>query len=416
MRSTVNGLGIAFGVAVGAFVALVGGGGLAAQTVPPAAPLTLEEALSIAVANNKTIAAARLQRPVDEAGVNVARERPNPDVLYEAARDTPHQAITASFPLELGGKRGARTAAAEAVVATGEAELNQLIATVRDDVRRTYIELAGAERRVAIAREVADLFTRARDAAHARALAGDAPRRDDVAAQVDWFGAQNDVIAAQGEVDAIGASLDVLLGRPPSSALSLATTLEPVPVPTLEGALARTAQVNTDVAVIDRRIAEQTARIGVARALQMPDLTAGAGVTFGSQPDYSVGWRASADIAIPLFTRHRAGVVVETSALTKLHADREALLADIGGAVSAALSRAASAATRYATYQRDILPLSQQDEAFAQDAYQSGQTGLDALILALQRARDRRLAGLQAALDFHLALADLERAITGPIR
>jgi cobalt-zinc-cadmium efflux system outer membrane protein len=414
MRSAVNGL---VRVAFGAFVALVGSVGLAAQTAPTATPgLTLEEALSLALANNKTIAAARLQRPVDVAGVDVARERPNPDVLYEAARDTPHQAITASFPLELGGKRGARTAAAEAVVATGEAELHQLIATVRDDVRRTYIGLAAAERKVAIAQEVADLFTRARDAAHARALAGDAPRRDDVAAQVDWFGAQNDVIAAQGEVDAIRASLNVLLGRPPSSALSLATTLEPVPVPTLEAALARTAQVNTDVEVIDRRIAEQTARIGVAHALQTPDLTAGVGVTFEAAPDFSVGWRASADIAIPLFTTHRAGVVVETAALTKLRADREALLADISGAVAAALARAASAATRYTTYQRDILPLSQQDEAFAQDAYQSGQTGLDALILALQRARDRRLAGLQAALDFHNALADLERAITGPIR
>jgi cobalt-zinc-cadmium efflux system outer membrane protein len=414
MRSAVNGL---VRVAFGAFVALVGSVGLAAQTAPTATPgLTLEEALSLALANNKTIAAARLQRPVDVAGVDVARERPNPDVLYEAARDTPHQAITASFPLELGGKRGARTAAAEAVVATGEAELHQLIATVRDDVRRTYIGLAAAERKVAIAQEVADLFTRARDAAHARALAGDAPRRDDVAAQVDWFGAQNDVVAAQGEVDAIRASLNVLLGRPPSSALSLATTLEPVPVPTLEAALARTAQVNTDVEVIDRRIAEQTARIGVAHALQTPDLTAGVGVTFEAAPDFSVGWRASADIAIPLFTTHRAGVVVETAALTKLRADREALLADISGAVAAALARAASAATRYTTYQRDILPLSQQDEAFAQDAYQSGQTGLDALILALQRARDRRLAGLQAALDFHNALADLERAITGPIR
>jgi outer membrane protein, heavy metal efflux system len=413
MRSAVNGL---VRVALGAFVALVGGRGLAAQTAPPAAPLTLEEALSIAVANNKTIAAARLQRSVDLAGVDVARERPNPDLAYEATRDTPHQTISASFPLELGGKRGARTAAAQAAVATGEAELDQLIASLRDQVRRTYIELAGAERKVAIAQEVADLFTRARDAAHARAVAGDAPRRDDVAAQVDWFGAQNDVIAAHGEVDAIRASLNVLLGRPAASPLSLATTLEPVPVPTLDAALARTTQVNTDVEVIDRQIAEQTARIGVARSLQTPDLTAGFGVTSGSQPDYSVGWIANAGIAIPLFTTHHAGVVVETAALTKLRADREALLADIGGAVAAALARAASAATRYTSYQRDILPLSQQDEAFAQDAYQSGQTGLDALILALQHARERRLAGLQAALDFHDALADLERAITGPIR
>ena len=67
-------------------------------------------------------------------------------------------------------------------------------------------------------------------------------------------------------------------------------------------------------------------------------------------------------------------------------------------------------------YNRDILPLTRQDEAFAQDAYQSGQTGIDVLILALQRSRDRRMAGLQSLLDYYLALADLERAIRGPVR
>ena len=408
MRSTICAL-----VLVCVFV----GGGAAAQTPASGQPgLTLDDALAMALANNKTIAAARLQQPVDAAGVDVARERPNPDLTYEASRDTPRQAIGISVPIELGGKRGARTAAAQAAVATGAAELEQVIAGVRDDVRRTYLALAGAERRVAIAQEVVGLFTRARDAAHTRAEAGDAPRRDDVAAQVDLLDAQNEVTAAQGEVDATRSSLNVLIGRPAAMPLALSAALDPIAVPTLDAAIARTTQANTDLAVLDRRIAEQSARITVARSLQVPDLTAGGGLTFDAQPDFSVGWRASAGVTIPLFTTHRAGVMLETAELTRLRADREALLADIAGAVSAALARAASAATRYTTYQRDILPLAQQDEAFAQDAYQSGQTGLDALILALQHARERRLAGLQAALDFHLALADLERAITGPLR
>jgi hypothetical protein len=112
----------------------------------------------------------------------------------------------------------------------------------------------------------------------------------------------------------------------------------------------------------------------------------------------------------------KAGVLLESAELQRLHAEREAVRADIGGAVAAALVRADAALAQVTAYNRDILPLTRQDEAFAQDAYQSGQTGIDALILALQRSRDRRMAGLQSLLDYYLALADLERAIRGPVR
>lgn len=386
-----------------------------AQT-PAGAGLKLEDAVTIALAGNKTIAAARLRRPVGLAGVDVARERPNPDISYEASRETPKQAVGVTFPLELGGKRGARTSAAQAAVATGDAEIEQTIAVVLDDVRRTYISLGGAVRRVAIAEELVGLFTRARDAAHGRFELGEVPRRDDVAAQLDFLGAQNELVAARGEVEATRASLNVLLGQPPQTPLTLAVPTEPIPVPTLDAAMAQADQVNADLRVIDRRIDEQHARVTLAKALQKPDAGIGGGVTFDAEPEFGVGWRANFGITLPIFTTHKAGVLLENAELQRLQAEREAIRADISGAVAAALSRAAAALSQVTAYNRDMLPLTQQDEAFAQDAYQSGQTGIDALILALQRSRDRRLAGLQSLLDYQNALADLERAIRGPVR
>jgi outer membrane protein TolC len=168
--------------------------------------------------------------------------------------------------------------------------------------------------------------------------------------------------------------------------------------------------------VLDRQVAEQEARIRVAKSLQTPDLTAGGGVSWDSQPEFAIGWRVNFGITLPVFTTHRAGVVVEESELTRLRAERAATVADIRGTIASDLARATAAAERAQTYQRDILPLSQQDEGFAQDSYQSGQTGIDALVLALQHARERRLGALQASLDLQAALADLERAINGPIR
>jgi cobalt-zinc-cadmium efflux system outer membrane protein len=407
MRAAIGGLAAALAACVA----------LSAQAQTPAGTgLKLEDAVTMALAGNKTIAAAKLRRPVGLAGVDVARERPNPDISYEASRETPKQAVGVTFPLELGGKRGARTSAAEAAVATGDAEIEQVIATVLDDVRRTYISLGGAVRRVAIAEELVGLLTRARDAAHARFQAGDVPQRDDVAAQVDWLSAQNELLAARGEVDATRASLNVLLGQPPQAPLTLAVPPEPAVLPALDAAMAQADQVNADLKVLDRRIDEQNARVNLAKALQKPDAGIGGGVTFDAEPEFGVGWRANFGITLPIFTTHKAGVLLESAELQRLHAEREAVRADIGGAVAAALVRADAALSQVTAYNRDILPLTRQDEAFAQDAYQSGQTGIDVLILALQRSRDRRMAGLQSLLDYYLALADLERAIRGPVR
>ena len=52
----------------------------------------------------------------------------------------------------------------------------------------------------------------------------------------------------------------------------------------------------------------------------------------------------------------------------------------------------------------------------AEDSYRSGQTGLSAFLQAMQAAREVRLLATDAGLEFQQALADLERALGGPLR
>src|SRR6185503_16177698 len=110
---------------------VLAGGRLSAQTPPVSQPLTLEGALERAVAVNPTIAAARFRRLASLAGVDVARERLNPEARIEIEREAPTQAYGLAVPLELGGKRARRIAVGEAAVLTSEAELAQVIAETR---------------------------------------------------------------------------------------------------------------------------------------------------------------------------------------------------------------------------------------------------------------------------------------------
>src|SRR6187431_2704311 len=80
----------------------------AQSQVPATGGLSLSGAIERALGANPSIAAARLQRPIDRAGVGIAGERPNPELAYELSKETPRQAITATLPIELGGKRARR--------------------------------------------------------------------------------------------------------------------------------------------------------------------------------------------------------------------------------------------------------------------------------------------------------------------
>lgn len=378
-------------------------------------PLTLSAAVARAAASNRALAAAKLQRPVDLAAVAVARERLNPELTYEAERETPRQAIGLALPFELGGKRQRRIDLATAGIAVQEADLTRLILDLRTRVRRAYFTLAAADRRASLATDLRALAVRARDAAQARFDAGDVPRVEVVQTELALLESENEVSSAQGDVIAARAELNVLLAEPIDRVVALADDLSSGILPTLSEAQARAASANTDVALLDRRLAEQTARRDLARALRVPDLTAGATLTYHAQPEFSVGYRASIGVTLPLFTSHAAGVLLEEAALTRLKAERDATLAELNGQVAAALARASAAREQATRGETQSVPRAAEVEQMAQDSYSSGQTGLVSLLQALQFTRDVRRRQLDASLAFQIALADLERAIGAPL-
>ena len=380
------------------------------------ATLTLGDALTRALDGNPTVLAARSARAIDLAGVQAAGQRPNPEVSVEAERETPHWSFGGSVPIELSGKRQRRIDVAQATLNTTEAETARVMAEVRSDVRRAYFSAVGQLRRLEAAQELEGIATRARDAAQERFQSGAAPRLEALQAALVLSQAQNDVTSARGAVTAARAELNALLGYPADAAPALSGTLEGPPPPDLAGASAAALTGNAELRVLERRVAEERARVELARAMRRPDPSVAGTLTYDAQPEFTFGWRLGFAVALPLFTTGRADVAVAEATLTRAIADREARVAQINGAVAAAAARAASAHQAVTRYQNDILPATIQVEQMAQESYQSGQTGVAALLQAVQVARETRLRALQAGLDYQLALADLERAIGAPLQ
>jgi len=375
----------------------------------------MQAAIERAMAANPTIAAARLRGPINLANLAVARERLNPEGSIELEKETPKEAYGVAVPFELGGKRARRIDVAEATIRAGDAEVAATIAQVRNGVRRAYFGQIVAEQRLMILREQHDISIRTRDTAQARLDAGDVPRLEVMQAQLALAAVENEATAAEGTAAAARAALNALLAQPLNTMAVLSTTVDEAAPPGTEAALMLAQTASTELISLDRQIEAQRARIQLAQALRVPDLTPTFTLTRRAEPEFNYGWRAGAAVTLPLFTTHRAGVLVEQATLDQLTAQRQATLLRIQGEVTAAADRAQALRELFLRYRDEIIPQAQQVEQLAQDAYQLGQTGIGPLLLALQATRDVRLRSLDAIDQFQTALADLERAIGAPL-
>jgi cobalt-zinc-cadmium efflux system outer membrane protein len=368
-----------------------------------------------ALAANPTIAAARLRGPINAAGRAVAGERLNPEVSVEFEKEPPKQSYSVAVPLELGGKRDKRIAVGEAAIRAGEAEVASTIAQIRNEVRRAYFGVLVAEARLALMMEVRDIAIRVRDSAQQRFDAGGAPRLEVMQAQLALATAENEVTASRGSAVVARAELNALLGQALDTSATLSSPIDSGTPLTREAALTLAHHSNGELRVLDRQIEAQQARLALAGALRVPDVVPTATLTRDAAPEFDTGWRAGVAVTVPLFTTRRAGVLLEQAMLDQLTAQRRATLLQIDARVSAASALAETHRQLYLRYRDDIVPQAQQVEQVAQDAYQLGQSGIVALLQALQSSRDVRLRSLESVSQFQGSLADLERAIGAPL-
>jgi outer membrane protein TolC len=246
---------------------------------------------------------------------------------------------------------------------------------------------------------------RARDAARDRYEAGGIPRLELLQAELNLSQATNEAAAVVGERDASRAELNALIGRNPVAPTEPLEDLGQAALPTAD--IAATAAL-----AATRSWPSSTTRW--RRQRRAPPWPAGAdpGPQRGgrrpiSPPASSTGAALRGGITLPLFTRHRAAVQVEAT-VAQLKAARGPVQRP-QAAVSAALARATVQREQYLR-RNEIPPRSREVETMAEESYRAGQTGLVALLQALQAAKESRAKAVQAAVDYQVALAELERA------
>ncbi|HEX7832039.1 MAG TPA: TolC family protein [Thermoanaerobaculia bacterium] len=366
--------------------------------------LTLEGALERARQLSPAILAARMR--IDETrGRVIGATLPlaaNPTVELEGGRrsgetSTTDYGVAIGQDFELPSRRRARIDAARAGVAQEEQRARDVERETLREVATSFLRAVEAGERVSAASGGKQLAEEAARIADRRYAAGDVAQLDVNLARTAVARADAEVRIAEAALRGQLIHLQVLLGF-----------AEPVTVRGSlrdETSIARPETIDRpDVRVLDAEIAEAEADMRLARTLRWPE--------FGVRASYA---REEGDrillggvgLTLPVFNRGQEATAVAEARLMRLRAEREALQqtidADVRGAIAThdALRDAASA------FERNVLPLVEENERLALESYDVGQIGLGELLLVRREAFDARRAFIDQLIEMRLAEVEL---------
>jgi cobalt-zinc-cadmium efflux system outer membrane protein len=389
---------------------------LALDAEVQARDLTLPEAESLMLRNNRELQAARRGVESADAQIVIAGARPNATLSVNAASindsntiDNQKRGADTVFridqPFERGNKRGLRLDAASGLQRAARHDYLDVLRQQVAALHGAYFDLKLAQERAQTLAENAQLFSGTLGAAERRLKAGDLAPADVAKVQVDYERAQNDARAAQADLARAQIALGYLLALE-AEALELRAT---DPWPALEGADAAAVEqaidARPDVAAARARVEAAEKLRDLARAQRTRDVTLGAQYERwvpGGTPTNSFGL----GVSVPIFTGYDFSGDIQ-----KAEVDRYAALDALAKTRAQAaneLRRAAgdlnAAAERVERFDRSLLGAANRSAQASEFAFSRGAVSVLEVLDARRTLRAVRLEALTARADYAKAL------------
>jgi outer membrane protein, heavy metal efflux system len=393
--------------------AIMAGAFIASSGAAYAEPVSLAQALAQAADQSPRVAEAKAKADAAEARARQAGVSPNPELSLEVENfagtgafqglHSTETTLALSQRLELGGKRSARVGVAKAERDFAFLGYKAAIADLERDIRVAHADLRAAEDRAVLAR---DNVGAAQELARTAAILVDAGR---------------DPPLRQLRAEAVLAEAKAEQARTFSALLTARRLLADLigssdPELSAAGAQAEAAPVNLppDTVTLDEqlKVAERDAakaRIKVAKADAVPDITASGGVRrFGEGRETAL----VAGISIPLPIRDRNRGNIDAAQSDSMAAESALVLSrrDASRARYDARMLLGAAEARYEALAGPGISQAEEALRLARIGYNAGKFSLVELLDAQTALTTAKLNLIEARLDRARALAALIRA------
>ncbi|NMG45705.1 cobalt-zinc-cadmium resistance protein [Aromatoleum toluvorans] len=369
------------------------------------ATLSLREAIERALAHNPELAAASLEVEAREGLRQQAGAYPNPELSWlqeDTRHDTRTTTVQLNQPIELGGKRAARMAAADRARDIAAAEHTARRLAIGAAVTSGFFDALIAQERVRVADGALELARRGTRATELRVLAGKVAPVEETRARVAEAGVRVEAAQARSELAAARARLAALLGEPQLAARTLEARLDDLPAAPSPDEL----QARVDDAPAVRRarleIDHRVALTEVEKARRIPDLT----VSLGAKRSEELGLNQAVigvAVPLPLFDRNQGNLVDALKREDKAREELSAARLQVSAEALQARERLVAARGETETLATEVLP-------GAQSAWEAASKGFELGKFSFLEALDAQRTLLQARAQHLRAMAETYRA------
>ena len=343
----------------------------------------------------------------EQSQANPAGLAPRSGELFESGFD-------ASWELDLFGGNRRRNEAGRGRAEAAAADFDDVRLSVTAEIVRAVFELRGAQRRLDVAAQNADLQRDTLDLVERRVASGLSPELDALNARAQLEGTRSTLPELEAVIRGAVLRLATLTAQPPEQVNTDFAVMKPIPkariVPTV-GLKSEVLRRRPDIRAAERALAAATADVGVAVAAFFPRLSLSASFgweAFDAGDLFDAGTEAGGLLGlarVPLFTGGRL-----RAEFAAADARREASAAAYEQTVLLAVEESEAALTRYSrslTSSRHLEASAESSARAANIARQLYESGLSDFLSVLDADRRRleaedALAARQTAVGVNL--------------
>ena len=394
---------------------VVGEEALQTAATAPATPLSLTKAIELALEGSPEVAAATRQWEATEGQVLQGRARPNPELAYsleDARSRTRTQSWQLNLPVELGGKRAARTKAAEKSREQAQAQLNELKAALRANVATAYFDVLTAQERLVLAKDSVALAKSSTDTVAKRVAVGKVSPVEESKARVAEAGIRVELAQAASEQRNALSRLFALLGKieAPFTVLEgKAENLPPVPkLADLQSLISSSPAVVLARIEVDRR----KALTDLEQSKRVPDITVSAGIQRSNETQRNI-LLFGVSVPLPVFDRNQGNLLEALKLEDKARDELQGATVRLHSEVAQAQERLSTIAAEVQSLRQDVLPGAKSAYDAATIGFENGKFNFLEVLDAQRTYFTAKSQYLKALGEAHRAAADVDRLLGG---
>jgi cobalt-zinc-cadmium efflux system outer membrane protein len=404
-------------------LALITSGALSSAQSESSSSLSEEEAIRLVLEKSPDMTAVVRRLDAATAQLRGAKSPYNTQVELAPGVGFTNSNAFLSQRLDLGGKRSAESRRASGERAAAAATLEITRHQVITEARLAYYDLLRAQANLTSAEEAVQTARQIRDTVKKRVEIGETPPVQQARAEIELNRMEQEAVRAQGDLKARQASLNLLLGRSPSTPLTLFGAMTTPPAPQSSSLLVQRAlQSRPELTFIKALIEAKRGEVDIARAAGRPDLYTdvvgdiwsmdrASSLQNRNRTTGTLGFQVR--LGFPLWDRGslRADVDRAKASVQAEEAEGESLRRRLTIEVERTTAELSSARAVVLNYQQSILPQSVDLLKAVRSGFESGITSFLEVLEAQRVLRQTQVEYQNALYEATRAMVNLDKAI-----